>query len=309
MKTRTDMIREWFVPVKMPVSLRVTVNSFTITNGKPVFDVEGWDQSEKIDSPIDLCCPEWVRCGWEEGQRYNVIVLGTLKTARRTADGGEAHLLGLDFDVPGAPRIGPVLDALAPFDGFWYETRSHMREKSGIISPRYRVIMAYSRPVSNAENHLIHDLLGQIGHDTACGDASRCFYPGRSDSRFGMVGGGMAADVDHLLATARILGVRPTKTYSSKIERNETWNGTADPMLVTAIGELWKRTWEPACRKGTKHTQDAVWNLYRRAIEMGYGLPTILASFESQEWFVGWSRRHPTVDYRKKLLDANCSGK
>jgi len=96
-----------------------------------------------------------------------------------------ADLIGLDFDndVPGKKQF-TLDDAKTAFSGMYYligTTKSHGREKKGIVADRFRVIIKMSERVHCAAQYKynlerLYKLLNSK-IDISCLDVSRQFYP------------------------------------------------------------------------------------------------------------------------------------
>lgn len=110
----------------------------------------------------------------------------TFKDNRRRMSNfnGRADIIILDFDE-GFPD--EYFDIFDKYVGIIAPTRSHMKDKKGLICPRYRVILLLKTPLiakpsayKRVYKHIISDL--KVKADYACVDASR-FYFGSEDNK------------------------------------------------------------------------------------------------------------------------------
>jgi hypothetical protein len=299
---------------------------------------KGWGaNSDTLRSVATFDDPEWVENGGHPDG--NVVVIcpayGLEGDYRRQTDDARCTTLGMDFDNPKAPLLKDMLALLGDYDGVAYQTRSHQKDKKGIVCDRFRILMAYSRPVTNDENHRIHNLLASvIHHDHSCGDVARIFYPTSPGCYHAPLGGVMAVDVDHLLMLAgkcgikvsivgtplskakltRITGTgassRPAKPRDmmeeilSSSQGNIDWSkGVIDKNLKRSLSWTWTHKYKDDCDSQTYNTRDAVWALMHRALEQTTDLPTIAKTFEEMKWFRDWVTRSGE-DYRAKLIEA-----
>lgn len=302
---------------------------------------EGWAaNSSTLRSVASFDDPEWVENGGHKDGNVLVIcpAFGLDGDYRRQTDDTRCTTLGMDFDNPNAPLLKDMLALLRDFDGVAYETRNHQREKKGVKCDRYRILVAYSRPVTKDENHRIHNLLALvIHHDSSCGDPARIFYPSSPGCAHAPLGGSMAVDVEHLLGRANSYGIpasivgtplstakakqksstpgsasvgRPSKARDvmAKIlagsQGNIDWSkGAVDKTLKRSLSWLWTNKYKVRCEAQTFNTRDAVWALMCRALESTTELSIIAKTFEEMDWFSSWVQR-TGEDYRTKLVEA-----
>ena len=106
--------------------------------------------------------------------------LGQFKdNVRRSANyKGYADLIVFDFDEGWSSELD---DLFNNFYGYKIPTKSHMKEKNGIVCERYRILLLVGNPVNldykqyrNLYKNIIKDL--KLSADTSCVDATRFYY-------------------------------------------------------------------------------------------------------------------------------------
>lgn len=91
----------------------------------------------------------------------------------------ESHFLALDFDAPEYPLI----DALRGFQGLAHligTTRSHRKDKGGVVCDRYRVVIPWTEPIKDLAvyRHNVCLALRMYEHaDHSCKDGARLYFP------------------------------------------------------------------------------------------------------------------------------------
>ena len=303
-----------FQAVPLPAGQYITFNQATPIDGAIIPARDDWNDPVPVTSPIDLCQKDWIEADWT-AKTVLCVVPAAIPTERRIADGdSRCHWLGLDFDSQTAPTLTSIKQDLAAFSGFYYTTKSHGREKNGVTCDRYRCFLAYSRPVSNEENHIIHNLLAvDLGHDPACGDVYRLFYPSRPGSIYGKFGGDKSVDVAHLLGIAATRGITASRAKATQHKAMRQtiitnagsidWNkGKVAPKLKRSLSWIWTNRYAEACSKQTLNTRDAIWAIMHRSIEQTDSLADIGATLEACPWFMDWYKRKGE-DYRAKLVE------
>lgn len=276
--------------------------SKTITDLLHVVDIldSGWIEHDPTKVMMVICPAEFEPGKGEDFDR------------RLLANNPKVSMLGLDFDNQDSVPLAVLVNALSGFDGFYYTTKSHQKSKHGITCDRYRVFVAYSRPVTHDENRRIHNLLaGVLGHDASCGDATRLFYPSVKGCLYGKLGGTAALDVDHLLRicdargiTAHRSGAHRSKAYARVLHSTLFTPAVSNAGLARKIGKLWKQDYEKKCKTQKFNTRDAVYRLMREAMKHLPNPSVVLATFESMPWYNSWIRRHPGEDSRPRVLEA-----
>ena len=95
----------------------------------------------------------------------------------------ESHFLGamvcaLDFDGPDTP-LSWARETFKDYDVIIGTTKSHQKQKNGIVCDRYRVLMWFKEPIYDAATykHNMGLLINKHGADKACKDAARFFFP------------------------------------------------------------------------------------------------------------------------------------
>jgi hypothetical protein len=91
-------------------------------------------------------------------------------------------IIGLDFDS-GETTIQDAKSLFARYQHFITPTRSHLREKGGRVSERFRVGIVLNRPITDIDTY--HATMSEVRKlcphiDVACIDVARMFYPGTS---------------------------------------------------------------------------------------------------------------------------------
>ena len=313
-------IQDLFVTAKpMPKELFVTANTATIVLYKGVkkpkpapFD---WDITRRISNPEELMLPEWLEWdNWNIGDKVACICPAKIDGSRRLkTNNPQVSLLGLDFDSPSAIKLDDLKKALSKFAGFWYTTRNHGKEKHGVTCDRYRVFLAYSRPVSHVENHLIHNMLAiDLGHDSQCGDATRVFNPSVKGCQYGTLGGTLAVDANYLIAIANSRGITASNPLTgqqaalcaavmSQAHGIDWSTGKVDKTLKRSLSCLWTSKYKTDCENQTFNTRSAVLALMFKSFERTSNLADIAATLEDCVWFEEWANRKGE-DYRASLV-------
>lgn len=312
-------IEEMFHTAAMPAEIIVTPNAATIIERsvkdglKYSYEKFNWDKSEVIHSPVEMMSPVWLEWNaWDVGDKVGCVCPAAIEGARRVKENNpRVSLLGLDFDSPNAPKLEDLKEALKDFDGFWYTTKSHGKDKKGVVCDRYRVFLAYSRPVSHTENQRIHNLLSvTIGHDSACGDGTRVFMPSVVGCQYAALGGKSSVDVEHLLSICDKRNIPAKKEYSAQVAKMKAsllsqgvdWSkGKVNKSLRKSIKGRWTSNFKTACEAQTYNTRTAVWSLMKDALTLTDNLPDIAATFLDCQWFADWVSRKGEDPYQTLL--------
>lgn len=295
-------MNDLFKPADMPSSQIVTVNRSRVTEEGVRVPVKfGWNLYKVVRSPDLAEWEDWIP-SFGSGQ-VSCLCPSKFSSDRRLSADPRAlcYWLGLDFDSPKAPTLEALVPQLSAFAGFYYTTKSH--RKTG--HDRYRVMMAYSRPVTHSENLRIHGVLAlKIHHDKACGDVTRVFWPSIQGCTRGSLGGTSAVDVEHLLTLAAALGVEgKVRSSGGRSCGPQNWEaGVVDNKLRNRLLQIWNVKYQARCRGGEVNTRDAVWAMMHRALETTQSLPDILCTLESIPFFTEWVNRK-NEDYQTKLLE------
>lgn len=76
--------------------------------------------------------------------------------------------------------------------GYAATSKSHMREKNGVVSERFRIVMIFSQTITDCDlyKYNIERVIKIIGSDSSCKDAARFYWPSPGDlSVLNAVGG------------------------------------------------------------------------------------------------------------------------
>lgn len=158
----------------------------------------------------------WSPCVWEGGKR-------TQKNFKA------ARLCVLDFD----DGETTLMDAKRIFCDCIHligTTRSHQKEKNGLICDRFRVLFIFEKPLDNLRKYRwnMHKFMRNFSCDRACKDGARFFYPCReivslaTEGYFQKVEDDIPEDFETRRAINQTLfeaGVIPNRIYM-KFERN-----------------------------------------------------------------------------------------
>lgn len=104
--------------------------------------------------------------------------LATFKNGHRNVENFErADAIGLDFDD--GMSLEDAKRAFAPYKHLILPTKSHRKDKNGVIADRFRVILFLATPITDIETYYAtwHALQAQFpACDPACKDPSRMYY-------------------------------------------------------------------------------------------------------------------------------------
>lgn len=280
----------------MPAEMYAVENGATYSEERKCYipEVIGWDKAIPIKSPSELIHRDWIESEW--GKQVICICPAKIDGERRTIDNKPlVYLLGLDFDNQEAPKLEDLKEALKDFDGGYYTTKSHQKQKHDKPAcDRYRCFLAYSRPVSHEENHRIHDLISrELGHDKSCGDGTRLFYPSVVGCQYGTFGGSYAVDVEHLLSLA------PVNTPESPYNAPEKKIGNHKPITlgekkahskhVSFLCKAW-----PNVKGSSPNTFEDVFQLCLLWIQkIGFDLEALKAALPKVQDIADFYRRNP----------------
>ena len=95
----------------------------------------------------------------------------------------ESHFLGamvcaLDFDGPDTP-LSWARETFKDYDVIIGTTKSHQKQKNGIVCDRYRVLLWFKEPITELAlyKHNMVLLINKHGADKSCKDGARFFFP------------------------------------------------------------------------------------------------------------------------------------
>ena len=301
-------INDIFIPVDMPENQKVTINYTDKINGIYVPAKKGWNESFNSKPVLS----EW--SSWIESYGNDDMCLlcpSSFSTEQRTKSDKTARCfwLGLDFDSVESPALSEMINGLSDFQGFYYTTKSHQKDKKGVTCERYRVFMSYSRPLTHEENIRVHKTLGKlIHHDSSCGDITRVFSPSVKGCLSGALGGSYSVDIDHILDISEEIGINENQSIKTvPIDRNGIdWNrGTVDKKLRKSINQIWKQKYKSECDNGLFNTRDAVWNLIHRSFVITADLPDIYHTIMDIDDLSNWAyRKRDTENLKSKIIEA-----
>lgn len=109
----------------------------------------------------------WSPIVWEQG-------------ARNSKHFAHASFMVLDFDEPGDESMADVNNALSDHKRIIALTKSHMKQKNGVICERYRLVIPFNNVITdlNLYKHNMDCALKKYPWaDQACKDGARFFYP------------------------------------------------------------------------------------------------------------------------------------
>lgn len=131
------------------------------TLATPDFDGE-W-HPEHIERT--LCRFIWSPIKWRDGIRKESHFLGSLVCA-------------LDFDSPNT-SLEWARETFKEYDVIIGTTKSHQKEKKGIVCERFRVVLWFTEPITDLAlyKHNMVLLIQKYGADKACNDGARFFFP------------------------------------------------------------------------------------------------------------------------------------
>ena len=145
----------------MQVSIYLGKVDFAKTNIASPFQAIDWDEllPDIVRSNI------WSGCTWKNGYRKGDNFI-------------QNELAVLDFDEPGVTLV----EAVRSFCDQWHiigTTKSHQKEKNGVVCDRFRIVLRFEHPITNAEQYKqnMGPLIKKWDTDKKCGDAARYFFP------------------------------------------------------------------------------------------------------------------------------------
>lgn len=126
-------------------------------------DFDGQWHSEYIEHVI--CKKVWSPIKWRDGVRKESHFLG-------------AFMCALDFDSP-QTNLEWARKTFADYNCTIGTTKSHQKEKNGVVCDRFRVCLWFDEPITELEKykHNMALLIAKYGADRACKDGARFFFP------------------------------------------------------------------------------------------------------------------------------------
>lgn len=197
---------------------------------------------------------------------------GTFKSGRRVlAELRSIELLVLDIDEGSSAQ--DVSEVLADYKHLILSSRNHLKEKNGVVSERFRVILWLNEPITNDRDYKAtwkafkEKLTFPI--DEACKDSSRFFYPSPEVLFENPIG----KSVDVVLAPKEE-PIRAQAPANPEV-KGDLWKSTLDFLLHGA----------PA---GTRHNRlvSAVGNMK----EQNYQLDEIIFQIEEMTTRADWTQ-------------------
>lgn len=118
----------------------------------------------KIISRI-ICKKTWSPCLFKDGKR----------TERNFV---AANFAALDFDSPETP-LADIHRRICDMTHILGTTKSHQKEKNGVICDRFRLLLKFEKPIENIFTYrkTMKKLIDHYGSDKACVDGARFFWP------------------------------------------------------------------------------------------------------------------------------------
>jgi hypothetical protein len=109
----------------------------------------------------------WSPCVWRDGDKRNANFL-------------YADLLALDFDSPEMP-LAQAVNAFSDMAHVIGTTKSHQREKNGVVCDRFRVVLRLESRIENLGDfkETLSFAMRHYPADEACKDGGRFFWPCR----------------------------------------------------------------------------------------------------------------------------------
>ena len=128
----------------------------------------GWRTADTIDMAriaAGIVRYPWSPCVWRGGDK-------------RAANFQHADLIALDFDTPDMP-MAQAVKAFCDMAHVIGTTKSHQRDKGGVVCDRYRVVLRLERRIDSAETFkaTLAYAMRHYPADTACKDGGRFFWP------------------------------------------------------------------------------------------------------------------------------------
>lgn len=111
----------------------------------------------------------WSPCIWNFGKRLKANFV-------------EAHFLALDFDEPGEETLEELNQGLQDHKRIIATTKSHQKEKAGLICDRFRLIIPFDKPITDLKTYEYNIQLALKRYswaDSSAKDAARFFYPSK----------------------------------------------------------------------------------------------------------------------------------
>jgi hypothetical protein len=107
----------------------------------------------------------WSPCVWKDGDK-------------RIANFLHADFIALDFDTPELP-LAQAVNVFCDYIHVIGTTKSHQKDKGGIVCDRYRVVLRLGGRVESAEafSATLGHAMRHYPADKACKDAGRFFWP------------------------------------------------------------------------------------------------------------------------------------
>lgn len=198
-----------------------------------------WDALvEGLSAPLEADVPKgelpmWSLADYRDGRRGTANVLSVAA-------------LGFDVDEPPIPDAAALRAALAP-----YRAHAHTSSSSTTTAPRWRVVVALSRPVTAAEYPIVWRAVEasfpfRVGQQAK--DPQRCWFSPRRgvDGSFvAFTATGEPVDVDAVLAAAPDRGEAQGRILS-------TYASTFAPPTDALAAELLGRAWPVRGRHGAQ---------------------------------------------------------
>lgn len=108
----------------------------------------------------------WSPCVWKQGDRRETNFVA-------------ADYCVLDFDDPDTPLEQAVKNVFCDMAHVIGTTKSHQKEKHGVVCDRYRVLIPFTRMITQLGEYkaTMRQVVTQYGSDQACKDGARYLFP------------------------------------------------------------------------------------------------------------------------------------
>lgn len=128
----------------------------------------GWRTVDTVDMrrvAAGITLYPWSPCIWRDGDKRNANFL-------------YADLIALDFDSPEMP-LAQALNAFSDMAHVIGTTKSHQREKNGVVCDRFRVVLRLDSRIERLDDfrETLRFAMRHYPADEACKDGGRFFWP------------------------------------------------------------------------------------------------------------------------------------